>query len=270
MKKKDKVAKLIEDLKKLAENDFERHRIDVLERDLESPPVVHVIDENTQEFCGRAYHKDFYGHYRSTIGIHQSVYMYYKGNIREKCSIHHIDHDKTNNTIDNLLEVTNSEHRRIHAQNIGERKCLHCGKAFTAHTPTGKYCSKDCSDNHKEERNKRLYGVRQCPICKKYFVPHNHSQKYCSHTCEGKTREKCEERICSICGQNFIQKRSEQKYCSRDCSDKAHQKMKQLICPVCGQCFKQKRSEQKFCSHKCSELAHTKTKTMQLSLEFYF
>ena len=39
-------------LREHAENDFERHRLDVLERDLTTPPQVEVIDEKTQIFAG--------------------------------------------------------------------------------------------------------------------------------------------------------------------------------------------------------------------------
>lgn len=45
MKNPERVTDLLAELRSLAENNFERHRINVLERDLTSLPTVEVIDE---------------------------------------------------------------------------------------------------------------------------------------------------------------------------------------------------------------------------------
>ena len=57
MKKPDRVAELLAELRDLTENDFERHRINVLERDLTSPPTVEIIDDTHQRFNGVTYSK---------------------------------------------------------------------------------------------------------------------------------------------------------------------------------------------------------------------
>lgn len=43
MKQPERVAKLLNELRTLAENDFERHRLDVLERDLTKPSQVKKV-----------------------------------------------------------------------------------------------------------------------------------------------------------------------------------------------------------------------------------
>ena len=48
----------------------------------------------------------------------ESVFLVRLGDrkyLRPEISVHHIDGDKTNNSPDNLLVVTNSEHQKIHA-----------------------------------------------------------------------------------------------------------------------------------------------------------
>lgn len=56
MKQPERVAKLLNELRTLAENDFERHRLDVLERDLTKPPKVEIVDETHQKFNGITCH----------------------------------------------------------------------------------------------------------------------------------------------------------------------------------------------------------------------
>lgn len=41
--------------------------------------------------------------------------------------VHHKNHDKTDNRIENLVILSNSEHRREHEKDIPEKKCLDCG-----------------------------------------------------------------------------------------------------------------------------------------------
>lgn len=63
--------------------------------------------------------------------------------------VHHKDHNKRNNSIDNLEIVTPKEHALIHLQKHPLTwVCEHCGKEFTPHpTKRGgikKTCSKKC------------------------------------------------------------------------------------------------------------------------------
>ena len=104
MRNKLKVAKLIAELKSEAENEFELHKISILEKDLKiGNPTVVIIDEKTQEFNGSLYHlKDGYyrrRHNKKTYYLHRDVYEYYKGKIPANHVIHHKDENKGNNDI---------------------------------------------------------------------------------------------------------------------------------------------------------------------------
>ena len=70
MKNPERVAELLAELRELAENDFECHRIDVLERDLTEPPTVEVIDDTHQKFGGFTFSTDAKNHFRLPVEQH--------------------------------------------------------------------------------------------------------------------------------------------------------------------------------------------------------
>ncbi len=51
---------------------------------------------------------------------HRFIYECFYGEIPEGMQIHHIDHDKTNNALDNLQMVTDEENK-LHARTAGRR-----------------------------------------------------------------------------------------------------------------------------------------------------
>ena len=111
MQMNEQVLTALEVLRNFAENDFERHRIDVLEKDLTEPPKVEVIDDKHQKFNGNVYYKHKSGHYVTNKGIHRDIWIYYHGDIPEPQSnydIHHRDVNPSNNDISNLQLLTKS------------------------------------------------------------------------------------------------------------------------------------------------------------------
>lgn len=72
--------------------------------------------------------------------------------------VHHIDEDKTNNSIDNLIVfVSDSDHNRFHKTGImiinddntyyspiEIKDCIVCGKPFHLTKKQVKYCSQEC------------------------------------------------------------------------------------------------------------------------------
>lgn len=102
--------------------------------------------------------------------LHREIWRNYNGEIPKTYHIHHIDHDKGNNNIDNLECLSPSEHSRRH-QHLGrwaktaegkkhlarirkemwiDRKkygaiCTECGIKYTTVFPTrSKYCASSC------------------------------------------------------------------------------------------------------------------------------
>ena len=70
-----------------------------------------------QYFNGVKYTLRNHGYYGKTTGkrtlMHRDVWEYYNGKIQEGFDIHHIDHDKANNTIENLELYSKPDHTRL-------------------------------------------------------------------------------------------------------------------------------------------------------------
>ena len=75
MKNPERVDQLLAELRELADTDFERHRIDVLERDLIAPPQVEQIDDKHQLNC----------HIQSPFQFRKTVDMFLSYDFHPKC-----------------------------------------------------------------------------------------------------------------------------------------------------------------------------------------
>lgn len=219
------VIAALQTLKNAAENDFERHRISVLERDLTEPPVVEVVDDKHQKFDGVVYRKKSDTHYGNGLQIHRVVYAYYFGEIPDDYIIHHIDANPANNDISNLQLLSKVEHGKLHgfSQQVQKFVCVYCGKEFyavkNANSKNGnKFCSSKCCQHF---HNRAPLEVKHCQYCGKAFeTSHIRTKKYCSESCRRQSGYQRHEevRICSFCGKSFkVDRYRKTRYCSRDC-----------------------------------------------------
>lgn len=248
-----------------AGNDFELHRIDVLERDLTAPPVAEQVDEMHQRFNGFCYAKDRTGHYRRGSSIHQDIWHYYYGDIPNdgtRYEVHHDDWNPANNDAANLVLLTSSEHRKIHGSiNHLKRKtftCEVCGKTFEAYnTGTNRFCSQKCRD--KAQYEKTVYH-KTCIICGAPFDTHNRQTVCCSEDCSHKYRNMdCYEvRTCPFCKKEFtVPKSSPNIFCSSKCSAQYREAEKRGFatrykkCAFCGKDFIPVKKRTKCCSAEC-------------------
>lgn len=70
-------------------------------------------------FNGKLYSKNKSGYYICSSGgrkrLHVAIWEYYhKRDVPKGCAIHHLDWNKNNNNINNLICVTRREHETIH------------------------------------------------------------------------------------------------------------------------------------------------------------
>ena len=254
MKMSQEVLNALEILKNAAENDFERHRIAVLEKDLQEPPKIEVIDENHQRFNGISFRKRKDGHYGTPmLFIYRAVYMYYYGEIPKGTIIHHIDNNKSNNNIDNLKIMTPAAHRHLHGGNgrtpntkqvVNKteyvKKCAWCGKEFKTFVKKTKCCSSQCGQRlfYFKKTGKKTPYIKKCPICGKEFTVTReyHTKKTCSPECAKKANlirkprkllpKKIITKICPVCGKTFYltSKHKNTKTCSRKCGQQLWRK----------------------------------------------
>lgn len=156
-------------------------------------PKVEIVDDSHQKFNGVTYcrTKNQNGHYFKLISMHRAVWTYFNGEIPVGYDIHHIDFDKENNDISNLIMLTKSQHQSLHgkingAKTYKERRiftCIVCGRKFEANDMgRNLYCSNECLETYKK---RVLYtDKRICKMCGKEFTAYKYSNhKFCSHKC---------------------------------------------------------------------------------------
>ena len=248
-------------LRNATENDFERHRLDILERDLTSPPVVEIIDDTHQRFNGETYLLDKTGHHRRLNYLHRIIWNYCYGEIPHGSEIHHVDNNSLNNDVSNLQILTATEHKKLHRKHIAEITCPICGKTFPNNSRgTAVYCSQACAGKAKQKSEFE----KVCPTCGKNFTTKRANAKYCSFDCYTEAVSKLPSRICPVCGETFQPKTSHQTYCSTECKDKSLSKLiSEKKCAICGKIFTppRKNPNKQCCSLSCSCKLNAQTRS---------
>ena len=207
MKMTPEVIAALAVLRQAAENDFERHRLDVLERDLTAPPTVEQIDDTHQRFNGVTFLKQNNGHYQCSLGVHVAVWHYYHGEIPVGSVIHHVDEMPSNNIVDNLQLMSKAEHGRRHppintapeTRQMLKRVCVYCGEEFRTFEARSKYCSKRCRQKAHREN---MMVPHVCVVCGRVFKADKRFHvKCCSPRCSAiltwRKRKGVEENVAS-------------------------------------------------------------------------
>lgn len=89
------------------------------------------IDEKTCVFRGTKYKKNRYGYFVASyprkrgksFGLHRVIWEAVNGPIPPNHHIHHMDGDKSNYSIGNLLLMTKSDHQRLHGMQFRGTPC---------------------------------------------------------------------------------------------------------------------------------------------------
>ena len=280
-----------------AENDFELHRINKLLDDLTQPPRVEVIDAKHQRFNGVTFRKRKAGHYFTPMySIYHAVWNYYYGELPPNTIIHHIDQNKDNNNIENLIPMSPSEHRKLHASlnqkhfiaPLRDLVCERCGKVYQARfSGKNKFCP-DCRKIPKPSTPQKKI-LKTCLWCGAEFETTSKTTETCSAHCKNrlvyfrKTGKIKAERLktCEVCGKTFVvctahNQSRDRKTCSPECSmiarSQKHKPPTDLTCAICGKIFHNKNLKTKTCSPECyrtlqKQIAKNKKETIQLTLQ---
>lgn len=178
-------------------------------------------------------------HYNSSLRkhLHQYVWERENGKIPRGYEIHHIDRDKDNNDISNLMLVAVSEHKAIHKEFLWKdnellermRKNLEENARPKASKWHGSEEGREWHKGHYENMKDKLHAKINinCDECGVNFETTNTGKKnnFCSNKCKSRFRRKSgvdnETRICEWCeGEFVINKYAKTKCCSRSCSGK--------------------------------------------------
>lgn len=153
-----------------------------------------------------------------SIYAHRWVWMNHHGEIPDGCHIHHKNGDKSDNSIENLELMKESDHKRLHWK---ENKVHLYGLEW--------HKSEEGRQFHRESwkvywKNKPLFSC-QCIICNKSIqVKSVVKPKYCGWRC--RTEANKIDRSCQQCCKTFrVVRSTAQKYCSAACGYKNHGKV---------------------------------------------
>lgn len=168
------------------------------------------------------------------IRLHVYVWEKFNGPVPEGYDIHHIDHDPSNNEIENLIALPESEHHRLH---IAERDPAELSKIMELYARPKAvewHKSEQGHEWHKEQYQKTLAPYREeqitltCQWCGREYqtspLVRDHS-RFCSNKCKTAFRYHSGvdnvERVCAVCGKTFsVNKYSRTKTCSKECGIK--------------------------------------------------
>ena len=199
-----------------------------------------------QEFNGIKFYKKPAGYYKADYQTHGGLYMhrfvweYHNGKIPDGEHIHHINGNKSDNTIENLGIMDGREHISYHTK-----------KTFAENPELG------------------LRGIRAAQEAAKIWHRSKAGREWHSiHGTESWVGKEMEEYDCTVCGQKYSTYKGYRKkgYCSPVCQNKARHLsgVDDIVC-ICSECraeFKKNNYRKtKTCSICCAVAAAKKTKS---------
>lgn len=187
---------------------------------------------------------------RGVKRLHEEIWMHHNGRqIPSDCHIHHKDDDALNNDPNNLVCLTDEEHREHHS---GQRRGT-CTEGQLQHLAEIRplasewHGSAEGSEWHRQHGHStwaaRLAKAPKVGVCEygkcgaefeTYSIHGN--DRFCSNKCRSAWRRQAgiddEDRICHHCGQTFsINKYSKAAHCSKSCAKRCRRTTSEA-CPV--------------------------------------
>jgi hypothetical protein len=220
-----------------------------------------------QVFQGQKYYRLSNGYYMgNNRHMHVDVWEFYNGKRPENQHIHHIDHDRSNNDIQNLECLSKKKHKEKHLDEQRARAKTPEGKARTEKmrlagiewlaTEEGRKFRKE--QMTKMRASQRLID-KACEYCGKSFQTKENFAKFCSRYCYHTKRRKDGiddvEKTCLICGLSY---KSRKYIKSHTCSDRcrgiyrAQERPKiEKICRNCKKTFFSTSHKSVYCRSLC-------------------
>lgn len=192
---------------------------------------VTVISPTIQKFLGVNYYLCDKYYQKNGVRLHRKVWEHFNGEIPMGYHVHHKDHDRSNNAIENLELLSASEHLSHH---MSEREPIPPSAealrlaAEWHKSPEGRAWHKEqaLSSPKMIARTKECTEKMSCEQCgDQYFVPelHSHKSRFCSNKCKTAWRRESGiddiDRTCPVCDTKFRTNKYNGKItCSKACS----------------------------------------------------
>lgn len=163
------------------------------------------------------------------VRAHIWVWTYYNGKPKKGFHIHHVDEDKSNNEIDNLREISATDHVDLHMteeRRQMSRKWAEIIRPLTKEWHASEEGHKWHSD-HAKVTFKRDHPIGfLCECCHKRFIVDAidaYKTRFCSNKCKAKFRRDSGvdnvEITCEYCGKKIIRnKYAKTRFCSHRCA----------------------------------------------------
>lgn len=167
------------------------------------------------------------------LRLHRYVWVKYKGEIPKGFHVHHIDHNKNNNNIENLCIMSMSEHEKLHGIELTEeqRQARRDNLTLNARPKANEWHGSEegikWHIQHGIEVAKGLKSIKVkkiCAFCGETFYDNGFNKAvFCSNKCKSANRRKIGvdniQKTCPICRKVFTtSKYSKQQTCSKTCS----------------------------------------------------
>lgn len=167
----------------------------------------------------------------TTLLLHRVVWEDNNGKIPDGYQVHHKDHNRDNNSIENLELMSQAEHMRMHTLERIASGDIDVEKATKRIHEAAREWHKSAEGRawhsvHAKECAKKWAKVtKKCQVCGKEYEVVSISakkSKFCSNNCKSAWRRKLgvdnETRVCPNCGKSFTtNKYNKTKFCSSSC-----------------------------------------------------
>lgn len=203
------------------------------------------MSDKFQYFNGIKFTRDdktgYYLNSTIRMRIHRYVWEFYNGPIPDGYCVHHIDHDKGNNNIENLSLMKRDDHTSMHGYERAEtsydemiRNLDENARPKASEWHGSKAGIEWHSKHGKEVAESLVPQICKCNQCgKEYLNKRPWLSKFCSNACKSANRRESridnETRTCTVCDKEFsVNKYSKTLTCSRSCANKYKAKARRM------------------------------------------
>lgn len=260
------------------------------------------------EFNGHRYHRNARAkYYYDPTGnlLHRAVWAATHGHIPDGHEVHHLNTNRDDNRLSNLVLLTEEEHQEHHAAmvrlpELPSRPCAVCGTEFRPRATAAHVvcCSLSCGAKKAAQtrRERGNYGKRTsstvvCKQCGVAFASKATNAAVCSDQCrEDRKRARntgdasykpglyrqLVTKTCGVCGRKFDGKNHTADLCSDECrharnADQARtawadREPTEYTCQHCGERFESRATTAKFCSKLCRARSRRAVRREELGL----
>ena len=123
----------------------------------------------------------------SPLRAHIEVWEGRFGPVPEGYEIHHFDHNRRNNKIENLLVVPVSAHRKMHGRSAEQMRAV---QVLGREAAKAWHASEEGLKSHKAQFEAQMekIGELECPECATIFTPTNFRQRFCCRRCQNRVK----------------------------------------------------------------------------------